>query len=87
MATSDLKSDLIRSLSLRLESILPNRSGSNIAEVELNAQFILTTNLFLANLKPTEENGYQDFMPDIVEHFTAILEKLNIDPQSHNTSG
>lgn len=82
MATSDLKSDLIRSLSLRLESILPNRSGSNIAEVELNAQFILTTNLFLANLKPTEENGYQDFMPDIVEHFTAILEKLNIDPQT-----
>lgn len=80
MATSDLKSHLIRSLSSRLENILPNRSGYNLAEVELNAQFILTTNLFLANSKPSKENGHQDFMPDIIEHFTAILEKLNIDP-------
>lgn len=82
MASSDLKSDLIRSLSSRLENILPNRSGYNIAEVELNAQFILTTNLFLANSKPSAENGQLDFMPDIIEHFTAILEKLNIDPNT-----
>lgn len=80
MASSDLKSELIRSLSSRLENILPNRSGYNIAEVELNAQFILTTNLFLANSKPLKENGNLDFMPDIIEHFSAILEKLNIDP-------
>lgn len=80
MASSDLKSELIRSLSSRLENILPNRSGYNIAEVELNAQFILTTNLFLAHSKPLKENGNLDFMADIIEHFSAILEKLNIDP-------
>lgn len=80
--SADLKDDFIGSLSSRLENILPNRSGYIIAEVELNAQFILTTNLLLSNCKPSPHNGNQSFMPNIIEAFTAILEKLNVDPQT-----
>lgn len=83
MASSDPKDDFILALSSRLENILPNRSGYIIAEVELNAQFILTSNLFLSNCKPNPHNGYQNFMPNIIEAFSSILEKLNIDPHSH----
>lgn len=78
--TSDLRASYIRSLALRLEAILPNRTGYVLAEVELNAQFILISNLLYRNCRPSDANGHQNFMADIVECFTAILEKLNIDP-------
>lgn len=61
---------------------MPIRSGYNLAEVELHAQFILTTNLFLANCKSPSTNSDHSFMSYIVESFIDMLEKLNLDPQS-----
>lgn len=76
-------SSFINALASRLESILPNRTGYSLAEVELNSQFIITTNLILKNCKPNEFNGNQDFFSDLLNALFAILEKLNIDPVSH----
>lgn len=64
--------DFVRALGARLEQILPTRLGYTLAEVELNAQYILTTNLFL-----THAEGH---MPQVVEQFSLILERLGIDP-------
>ena len=68
----------IRTLASRLESILPNRTGHTLAEVELNSQFIITTNLILKNCKPNELNGHQDFFSELLSALVAILEKLNL---------
>lgn len=75
-----LQTNFIGAFALKLESLLPNRSGYSLDEVELNPQFIATTNLFLTYCKPSPANGQQDFMSDIVGHFLSIIEKLNIDP-------
>lgn len=77
---SDLRADFVLSLSSRLEQILPIRSGFNLAEVELNAQYILTTNLYFANCRDPPANGSRSFMAYILELLVQMLEKLNIDP-------
>lgn len=82
MVNSDLRGEFILSLSSRLEQILPVRSGYNLGEVELNAQFILTTNLFLANCKKPSPPGERSFISYIIESFVDMLDKLNIDPQT-----
>ncbi|OBA19106.1 hypothetical protein METBIDRAFT_33704 [Metschnikowia bicuspidata var. bicuspidata NRRL YB-4993] len=75
-------SSFINALVSRLDAVLPNRMGHSLAEVELDSQFIITTNLILKNCKPNEFNGHQDFFSDILKALLSILEKLNIDPQT-----
>jgi len=82
MSASDLRTEFIGSLCSRLELILPVRSGYNLAEVELNPQFILTSNIFFANCKSEPLQGLRSFMSYILESFVAMLEKLNIDVPS-----
>lgn len=79
---ADLRNSYVRTLSSRLESVLPSRSGYNIAEVELNPQFLATANLFIENCKPSRKNDASHFMADVIDLFTEILERLNLDPQS-----
>lgn len=79
MSASDLRAEFFRSLTSRLELILPVRSGYTLAEVELNAQFILTANIFFANCKSFPRLASRSFMSYILESLVAILEKLNID--------
>lgn len=76
----NLRANFIGAFALRLESLLPNRSGYSLDEVELNPQFISTTNLFISYSKPSPANGQQNFMSDIIKDFIAIIEKLNLDP-------
>lgn len=78
---SDLRSAYVRALSSRLESILPDRSGYNIAEVELNPQFLATAKLLVENSKMHRSDSNL-FMPVIISCFTDILEKLNMDATS-----
>lgn len=78
--SKDLRAEFVLSLSSRLEQILPIRSGYNLAEVELNAQYILTTNLFLANCREPAANGSRSFMAYILELLVHLMEQLNIDP-------
>ncbi|GEQ72082.1 hypothetical protein JCM33374_g5768 [Metschnikowia sp. JCM 33374] len=82
MTDSEQGSSFVNALAHRLELILPNRTGSSLAEVELNSQFIITTNLILKNCKPNEFNGHQDFFSEILNALVALLEKLNLDPTS-----
>lgn len=77
-----LRTEFVDALTRRLELILPIRSGYNLAEVELNAQFILTTNIFLANCKAPVAAGARSFMLFVVESFVDMMERLNIDPQT-----
>lgn len=79
---NNLRTNFIGAFALRLESLLPNRSGYSIDEVELNPQFISTINLFLTYSKPSPGNGNQNFISDIVKNFLSIISKLNIDPSS-----
>lgn len=76
----NLRTNFIGAFALRLESLLPNRSGYSLDEVELNPQFISTTNLFLTYSKPSPVNGHQNFISDIVKNFFIIIERLNVDP-------
>lgn len=59
------------------------RSGYNLAEVELNPQFILTANIFFANCKSTPLAS-RSFISYILESLVAMLEKLNFDMPSRN---
>lgn len=78
--TESLKASFIESLGLRLEALLPNRSGYSLDEVELNPQFISTVNLLLCCAKASPNNGNQNFVSEIIEVFVSLIEKLNIDP-------
>lgn len=80
MATPSSRAEYISALSRRLESLLPNRSGYGLAEVELNAQFILTTNLFFSIAKPSKKHNHTEYISDIIESLVLILERLNVDP-------
>lgn len=69
----------IESICKRLQSLLPNRTGYTIAEVELNPQFVLTKNLLdKTNTNPPRE-GIEDtsLVSNVLECFCDILNQIN----------
>lgn len=79
MSTLDAKASFILTLVLRLESVLPIRTGYSVVEVELNAHFLLVTNLLLKNCKPNEANGHQNFISNILKSLVSLLAKINFE--------
>lgn len=80
MSKAKLKTGFARALVGKLELVLPSRTGASLAEVELNPQFILTTNLVFKNCKSSDAT--QNFMLDIIYALVDLLRALNIDPQT-----
>mmetsp|Transcript_6090 Transcript_6090/g.7475 ORF Transcript_6090/g.7475 Transcript_6090/m.7475 type:complete len:2693 (+) Transcript_6090:217-8295(+) len=77
--TDNLLYEYVRSLCRRLQSLLPNRTGYTIAEVELNPQFVITKNLLdKANSNsPQEDNKDTTFVSNIFDCFCGMLNNIN----------
>lgn len=82
MSTAELKSGFARALVAKLELVLPSRNGASLTEVELNPQFILTTNIIFKNCKRGDTPAKHNFMLDIIFALVDLLRVLNIDPNT-----
>ena len=71
-----------RALVARLALVLPSRTGSSLAEVELSMLFIAVTNLILKNCRAQDPRSPPGFMLDIVCALVDLLSDLNIDATS-----
>lgn len=69
--------EFIETLSQKILSLLPNRTGHSIAEVEVNAQFIVTKKVILQNL-----HSYPLIISYVLLSFANSLEKIN--QESHS---
>lgn len=63
----------IDKLSKRIQSLLPNRTGQTIAEVELNPQYVVSKDIFLKTSKR------KNFIAQILSSLCNVLEELNFD--------
>ncbi|RLV85823.1 Inhibitory regulator protein IRA2 [Meyerozyma sp. JA9] len=67
--------ELVGAIAKRLASVLPNRTGYSVAEVEFNQQFIITKQLLLRN---TEDQASKViFIENIFERLCYILNGIN----------
>lgn len=82
MLHPELRAGLSRALVSRLELVLPSRTGLSLAEVELNLQFILTTNLILKHCKLGAASRGHNFVLELISALVDLLSALNIDPQT-----
>ena len=67
--------ELVGAIAKRLASVLPNRTGYSVAEVEFNQQFLITKHLLLQNTK--DENSKVIFIENIFERLCYILNSIN----------
>lgn len=71
--------EYVQSLCRRLQSLLPNRTGYTIAEVELDPQFVITKNLLdKGNINPTLENKIDTvFLSNVFDCLCGMLNNIN----------
>ncbi|CUM63329.1 uncharacterized protein PRCAT00000900001 [Priceomyces carsonii] len=73
--------DFIDTLSSRVESMLPNRTGNTPAEVEHNPQFAVTREIFLT------KNEGPDYVSSVFKSFCKILRSIRKDNRDEKQLG
>lgn len=84
---SDLSLQYVESLTKRLKSLLPNRTGNSPAEIELNSQYLITKRLILRNSRhlikkdDDEFDEFQDdvFISNVFKSFCKLLDSIHYD--------
>lgn len=90
MSKSNLSLQFVESLTQRLISLLPNRTGSSPAEIELNTQYLITKSLILSNSRYLTKKGdnsdddfddFKDkqFISNVFQCFCNLLDSIHYD--------